>query len=525
MIIHPTVKPPRHATEILAVIWEAVRSNRPVELLASEEPSVIAHLRWRKTKLLRQIRIALEKNDLRAARRRARRFLSNSGQRLLALHEAHRAARKPRQSRDLVSPVDECRATRKLRPLRDLAPLVQQVDVLRRWPKGRQFPLEKLDRPGHYRDVTSFGPLDRACSILIKAVLTEFARAHPTLSCDKSQALLFGGRPVACERLHTALRALDGEGWFAHLDVQSFFPSIAAEKLWKALPLDPRIIQRHIAASGSLRGHNQSYTGRDAEGSAWTHSSRARDETEGGHDAVRTGVVQGAAASSSAAEMVMGRFRRGAGHTDGVVLTIIYSDNIGVLATSEAAARTAIATLSEELQEFDGGPFQVRHSLACTGRGFRYLGYCWHGHGDVVVVCPAEARQTKFELRIGEEVRRLAGSGCQKLALRLKRKVKAWVSGYPLWRDGEHFSERLCGEIDATVLSHARDVMASRPIQPLCRAQRTRQRYRLISHSGEIEAVPMALSKIQGPTVSGTSDRTCPVQTRSERREAVDRLD
>lgn len=490
MSIRPILQSPRHATEILASLWSAVGSNTQVELLARDEPRVIAHLRRRREKFLRQISTALEKNDLRAARRHARRFLSNSGQRLLALHEAHRAPRKPKKARNVDAP-DAQRAAHRPRPLRDLVALVQHVDVLRRWPRGHQFPLAKPDRPGEHRLVTSFRPLDRACSILIKAVLTEFARAHPTLSCDKSQALLFGGRPVACERLHAALQALDGEGWFAHLDIQSFFPSIAAEKLWKALPLDPRIIQRHIAASGSHGGHKRSLTRRDVEGSAWTHSSRARDETERGYDAVYTGVVQGAVVSSSAAEMVMGRFRRGAGHTNGVVLTIIYSDNIGVLATSEAAARAALATLSRELQEFDGGPFQVRHSLASTNRGFNYLGYRWHGHGDGVAACPASTRQTKFELGVGEEMLRLAGSGCPELAARLKRRAKAWVRAFPLWRDGECFAERLCAEIDASARGHARNIMMSRPIQPLCPSRPTRQRYQLISRGGQIEAVPM----------------------------------
>lgn len=335
-----------------------------------------------------EIENRLAAGDLRAAKHKLRKMLSNPSVRLRCLVLAN--SKLPMEDR---------------RSITDLAELVDQVTPMTRHARPRAFALSKPD--GGRRPVFKFGLEDRACAVLIREALKPFARAHPRLACHPAQVLLSGGLPVACEHLRRALDAAPSGAVFIQIDAKRFFPSIACEGLAGMTGLPPEVIHRHLSVEHmDVRGK------RSLEGVLSTNRNDQGDETpapfgagrENG-DAALGGIATGSAAASLVAEMVMGHILRDAGSLPGLIALIVYSDNIGaVVRTREEALALQEAVLGAFSRSRAGPLSTSKISVKDVATGFNFLGYRWRRQEGTVHAEPSRLRHERWEIGFADDL-------------------------------------------------------------------------------------------------------------------------
>ena len=135
--------------------------------------------------------------------------------------------------------------------------LISSVDPLRRRAEAHTWPQPKSPGSTDTRRLNSFEHVDRACQTLIRLGLIPFARACPTRSCHPGQVLTFGGTPNACDALREAMQNAPASACFLHLDIRSYFDSVAAEVLGGITGLPPEIIHNQVALVLGKKGRRK----------------------------------------------------------------------------------------------------------------------------------------------------------------------------------------------------------------------------------------------------------------------------
>lgn len=330
----------------------------------------------------------LTAGDLRAAKHKLRKMLSNRSVRLRCLVLANSKL-----------PVVDRRSTS------DLAELVDQVTPMTRHAYPWAFALSKPD--GGHRPVFKFGLEDRACAVLIHEALKPFARAHPRLACHPAQVLLSGGLPVACEHLRQALDAAPSGAVFIQIDAKRFFPSIACEGLAGMTGLPPEVIHRHLSVEHmDVRGK------RSLECALAINGNDQRDETPAPsgvgrekRDAALGGIATGSAAASLVAEMVMGHILRDAGSLPGLIALVVYSDNIGAVVRTREEARAVQEAVLGAFSRSRAGPLSAsKVSIKDVATGFNFLGYRWRRQEGTVHAEPSRLRHERWELGLADDL-------------------------------------------------------------------------------------------------------------------------
>lgn len=370
-----------------------------------------------------EIENRLTAGDLRAAKHKVRKMLSNRSVRLRCLALAN--SKLPMADRRSIS---------------DLAERVHQVSPMTRRACPRAFALSKPD--GGNRPVFKFGLEDRACAILIREALKPFARAHSRLACHPAQVLLSGGLPVACEHLRRALDAAPSGAVFIQIDAKRFFPSIACEGLAGMTGLPPEVIHRHLSVEHmDVRGK------RSLEGVLSINRNDQGDETpaplgvgrEKG-DAALGGIATGSAAASLVAEMVMGHILRDAGSLPGLIALIVYSDNIGaVVRTREEALAVQEAVLGA-FSRSRAGPLSASNvSIKDVATGFNFLGYRWQQRKGTLVAEPSRRKHEFWQVTFGADLTEAGLGGDRTGADDFRRRLRCYANSKKEWLGGDRF--------------------------------------------------------------------------------------
>lgn len=373
-----------------------------------------------------EIENRLTAGDLRAAKHKLRKMLSNRSVRLRCLAIAN--SKLPMADRRSVA---------------DLAVLVDQVAPMNRHACPQAFALSKPD--GGHRPVFKFGLEDRACAVLIREALKPFARAHPRLACHPAQVLLSGGLPVACEHLRQALDAAPSGAVFIQIDAKRFFPSIACEGLAGMTGLPPEVIHRHLSVKHmDVRGKRSlenalSMKGQDQGDETPAPSGVGREKG----DAALGGIATGSAAASLVAEIVMGHILRDAGSLPGLIALIVYSDNIGaVVRTREEALALQEAVLGAFSRSRAGPLSASKVSIKDVATGFNFLGYRWRRQEGTVHAEPSRLRHERWEISFGNDLMfALSGDEIGEFDA-LRARLQGYAASKSAWGGWEQFLAR-----------------------------------------------------------------------------------
>lgn len=374
-----------------------------------------------------EIENRLANRDLRAARHKMRKMMSNRSVRLQVLILGSR--KQPASER---------------RNLADLQGLVDAIQPTTRTASPHGFAIKKSD--GGRRPVFEFGLEDRACAILIREALKPFARAHPRWACHPAQVLLSGGLPAACEHLRQALDAAPDGAVFVQIDAKQFFPSIACEALAGMTGLPPDVIHRHLSVGHmEVRGKRSledalSMSGDVHEGETHAPSGVRREKG----DAALGGIATGSAAASLVAEMVMGHILRDAGSSPGLIALIAYSDNIGMVVRSREEALAVQAAVLGAFSRSGAGPFSAsKVSIKDIATGFNFLGYRWRKQEGVVHAEPSRLRHERWEMAFGNDLM-FALSGDDVAAFDwLRARLRGYANSKAEWAGRAEFVARL----------------------------------------------------------------------------------
>lgn len=380
-----------------------------------------------------EIENRLTAGDLRAAKHKLRKMLSNRSVRLHSLIIANRK-----------SPVDS---------RLDMARLIELIECVRpmsRVASPSGFALPKPE--GGYRPVFKFGLEDRACAVLIREALKPFARAHPQLACHPAQVLLSGGLPVACEHLRQALDAAPSGAVFIQIDAKRFFPSIACEGLAGMTGLPPEVIHRHLSVEHmDVRGKRSlenalSMKGNDQGDETPAPSGVGREKG----DAALGGIATGSAAASLVAEMVMGHILRDAGSLPGLIALIVYSDNIGaVVRTREEALALQEAVLGAFSRSRAGPLSASKVSIKDIATGFNFVGYRWQQQGESLTAEPSRRKHEFWQLTFSTDLLE-AGLGINRAdANHFRRRLTGYANSKQEWAGRDRFLAEWEGRIDA----------------------------------------------------------------------------
>lgn len=368
-----------------------------------------------------EIENRLTVGDLRAAKHKLRKMLSNRSVRLRCLVLAN--SKLPMADRRSIS---------------DLAELVDQVTPMTRHACPRAFALSKPD--GGHRPVFKFGLEDRACAVLIHEALKPFARAHPRLACHPAQVLLSGGLPVACEHLRRALDAAPSGAVFIQIDAKRFFPSIACEGLAGMTGLPPEVIHRHLSVEHmDVRGK------RSLECALAINGNDQRDETPAPsgvgrekRDAALGGIATGSAAASLVAEMVMGHILRDAGSLPGLIALIVYSDNIGAVVRTREEARALQEAVLGAFSRSRAGPLSAsKVSIKEVATGFNFLGYRWRRQEGTVHAEPSRLRHERWEIGFADDLLFAFSGGSLEPLDRLRSRLRGYANSKAEWAGGD----------------------------------------------------------------------------------------
>ncbi|MBI2260290.1 MAG: hypothetical protein HYU62_01295 [Caulobacterales bacterium] len=364
-----------------------------------------------------EIENRLTAGDLRAAKHKLRKMLSNRSVRLRCLVLAN--SKLPMADRRSIS---------------DLAERVHQISPMTRRACPRAFALSKPD--GGNRPVFKFGLEDQACAILIREALKPFARAHPRLACHPAQVLLSGGLPVACEHLRRALDAAPSGAAFIQIDAKRFFPSIACEGLAGMTGLPPEVIHRHLSVEHmDVRGK------RSLECALAINRNDQRDETPAPsgvgrekRDAALGGIATGSAAASLVAEIVMGHILRDAGSLPGLIALIVYSDNIGAVVRTRQEALALQEAVLGAFSRSRAGPLSAsKVSIKDVATGFNFLGYRWRRQDGTVHAEPSKLRHQRWELGFADDLLFAFSGDDLEQFTRLRMRLRAYANSKAEW--------------------------------------------------------------------------------------------
>jgi hypothetical protein len=265
--------------------------------------------------------------------------------------------------------------------------------------------------------------------------------------------MTFGGWPTACSRLIEALEEETEATHFVQIDVRNFFPSISGDFLMRFLPLPAEVVQRHVIAWARKRVcvgdgrlppmHVQLRV--PAFAAEDVHTSSLATGVEG-RASPQCGVAQGLPSSSSAAEIVMGRFLSAVGQL-GVTVTVAYSDNLGFLCRSREEAEQLVALLTAELKKFDGGPFDVSKStISSLDKPFDFLGCSFRRDDGKWVAGPKPSRADQWHLEFSGD---LLHATSAKEFQALWDRACSFAAAYQNWPGAMRFRQRRQDELDA----------------------------------------------------------------------------
>jgi hypothetical protein len=250
---------------------------------------------------------------------------------------------------------------------------------------------------------------------------------------------------------------------FVHLDVKGFFERINTARLAEMTGLSPEIIHRHLSVEKmTARWRTKRTLGfplRDTLVIRWEtsgHSGGGREAEE----AVPGGVPQGSAASSVAAEMVMGMVLRDVGALPDALLLLSYSDNIGVLVPSRTAVSAVLEALQRALVRWLGPSSIGKCSIREVADGFEYLGYAWRLDGGRVHAEPIRWRRDQWEMRLLADASRAEYHGDLDALVKLWRSVKSYCAGYAAWDGAAAFREAVEGYLAPVILRVAGSLAA-----------------------------------------------------------------
>jgi hypothetical protein len=306
---------------------------------------------------------------------------------------------------------------------------------------------------GGYRDITSFGLVNRARLRLIERVLKPFLRLHPNQYAVKG-----GGKEAAIAAVYDALKDRTSPRslkWAFRLDVSGFYGSINLRAVEHWLPVHRKIVENNLTLDAfNLRKAKRT------SGSLYQSLPGVGSLSRG-----RVGIPQGSPCSNLVAEIVLAPLidhmhRLGA-------WIIAYADDILILAHTKREAEAHCKALIEALARHPAGPFDPKYAqVRRVDHGFEFLGQIFRTRYERVKVRPVEHKIQRF---VGKIMTYTDVARCvpDKVDLKwLRMRVRAWIAQYPLWEEGRGIAELLLEgianlEIDALI--------SKSPIKPTVR--------------------------------------------------------
>ncbi|MGO8844294.1 MAG: reverse transcriptase domain-containing protein [Methylocella sp.] len=226
--------------------------------------------------------------------------------------------------------------------------------------------LDKPKRNGGTREVSEFGPLNRAAHTLLKTILEPVIK--PQLL--PSQHLLNGGRDKCATATINRIEN-GGHKWACEMDIKNFYPSINIEWLKsELLPIvNPGSLERNIDASKlnylKLNASHNSNAGASRFTSRIATRVRARER--------RMGLSQGSPLSSLLGEFVVSRVLSA---TLGGAVVECFVDNLQISTKTKKELEDRMLVLRRSFDQHPSGTLALYHSKprrVCNG--FEMLGY------------------------------------------------------------------------------------------------------------------------------------------------------
>jgi hypothetical protein len=310
-------------------------------------------------------------------------------------------------------------------------------------------------KSGAYRDITSFGLINRARLRLVERVMKPFLRLHP-----HQYAVQGGGKDAAVAAIYDALKDRTSPRsfkWVVRVDVSDFYGSIKLRDVEHWLPLHRKVIENTLTLGA--------FNLREAKRKPGAIAVPPLVPEFGSLLRGRVGIPQGSPCSNLVAEIVLAPLIDHM-HQLGAWIRS-YADDIIILAHTKREAEAHCKALIEALARHPAGPFDPKYAqVRRVSDGFEFLGQIFRTRYDRVKVKPVDH---KVECFVGKIMTFLDLARCvpDKVDLKwLRLRVLAWIAQYPLWEEGKGIAELLLIgitnlEIDALI--------SKSPIKPTVR--------------------------------------------------------
>lgn len=336
-------------------------------------------------KYLAAIRKAVQRGEMRLARKIMERYFLSYHCKFVALYEANRSCKPPKRLMMAI-----------------LARQAQRLSLRHRCSE-RAVVFEKIEASGKRRLLIDFGPLNRARQLMVMKGLRAF---HAYILPD--QYAVAEGRD-ACVQALTAKMQTEQSQFVSEVDIRDFFGSIDPERLRKEIGLSNKVIRCVVSISA--------YTLR------YKHVAVSSLKC-------LTGIPQGAVCSPLIAAVVVDRVVR----SFGLDRVVNYADNICVVAKTERELQTRAQTLISALQGSRHGTLRVTKKDMHAATGIDFLGYRIRAEDNVVEIEPKEKCVIKVQerlIRTAKDIRR-PGLRRRKVYAALKHQLDNWLAAFRL---------------------------------------------------------------------------------------------
>ncbi|MDX0437105.1 reverse transcriptase domain-containing protein [Sinorhizobium meliloti] len=358
----------------------------------------------RARKLRRQIETALILGQRRRAAKLAFRLRTSFDHKLTELDRAHREMRRPKS-------------------LAELKTIASSVSLSQETSEPYKVKLvSKASKPWQRRIICAFGPVEKARQRMLANTLRPVNNAF----CTSDQfGTVNGGRQAAIKRVESSMNDRCKK-WVVTADVSNFYPSIDRDALAQMFR---RIVpEKVLRSAGCAEREDHTFI------RTWgyeCHGDLTMPITDMGLYAYsRRGIIQGGAASSFIADLVIGYVLATIVVPSGVTI-VFYADDVCILSDSKDDVAAATEALIAHFRELPVGPLALKAKRPRKiADGFDFIGMTFRrrkGHERVITKITArKAVQTKLlKLAIAA-----LETGCIR---RLKSVVNGWLNANRSW--------------------------------------------------------------------------------------------
>lgn len=353
----------------------------------------LAKARRVEAKMLRRIRRAVERGEMRRAEGLQRLYVRSFVGRLCAVAQVNPVLKSAQRAR-----------------ANELIAVASRICTS--WPSDEAVKVvAKPKRDGGWRPVTIFG-LERAASqaLACKAIV-------PFHIPDPRQFAITGGGHNAAARLIIQSMS-EGYKWFVGLDISSFYSSIERRSLPNIIPLPTSMVE-HVICPPPSNAIRIERVGRALVGLRLAEASQS-------------GISQGSRSSPLVAEIIvksiLAQFALD-------VRIINDADDFGIMARTKRDADAITLALTRATARSPAGCFLLRPKAHSGARrvsdGFDFLGYRFRKRQSFIDCQPSDANLIKFNTRV-LGFATLLESDVIRAVQKFRRYVRQWWQSFPL---------------------------------------------------------------------------------------------